>query len=458
MKKKLLVSLLALLALGMPLASCGNTNTGSNTPTKESTNEKEVSRLTVKTMPTKTEYFIGENFDPAGGVITITYTDKSTEDVDLSDSRFTITAPNTSTEGKKNVIVILGNKRVTFQVIVKAETFTVTFDYNYEGSTPTTASVKKGEAVAKPEDPTRENYSFVGWFTEAEVVTEYDFSAIVSANLTLYAKWLDNSKQYINVTFDVNWYGLKVTKTVQKVEKGGTATKIEDPTRKGYDFGGWYTDEDATTAFNFTTALSVDTTLYAKWTRNSEYTGAQTYTFEAEDVSLKGMTGKGLSGTVTEKGMILSTPNIGASNDRVVGYLYKPNLALKFYFYSDIDTTGTFTLRLSEEVQAITFNPSNFRIAANGTVQQYSDMAFTADEVPAQTATNPYAQCKDFVINSNLTIKKGRNSVVLTVANTQTTAGTTFEAAAPLVDCIKIGVTDAVMDWDGNSDLPAKNY
>jgi len=42
-----------------------------------------------------------------------------------------------------------------------------------------------------------------------------------------------------------------------------------DPTKPGHTFGGWYADEELTTAFNFATAITGDTTLYAKWTANS---------------------------------------------------------------------------------------------------------------------------------------------------------------------------------------------
>ncbi len=52
----------------------------------------------------------------------------------------------------------------------------------------------------------------------------------------------------------------------QTIESGAKATKPTDPTREGYTFGGWYTDEACTQAFNFDTAISANITLYAKWT------------------------------------------------------------------------------------------------------------------------------------------------------------------------------------------------
>lgn len=52
----------------------------------------------------------------------------------------------------------------------------------------------------------------------------------------------------------------------QKVLEGQTVTKPEtDPTKENYLFGGWYQDEELTTEFDFTRAITEDTIIYAKW-------------------------------------------------------------------------------------------------------------------------------------------------------------------------------------------------
>lgn len=55
----------------------------------------------------------------------------------------------------------------------------------------------------------------------------------------------------------------------QTVADGATVTQPDNPTYSGYVFGGWYTDETCTTAFDFATAVTTNTTLYAKWTVNT---------------------------------------------------------------------------------------------------------------------------------------------------------------------------------------------
>lgn len=49
----------------------------------------------------------------------------------------------------------------------------------------------------------------------------------------------------------------------------GKLAKPADPTRDGYTFGGWYTDEACTQAYDFSTPVTADLTLYAKWTKNA---------------------------------------------------------------------------------------------------------------------------------------------------------------------------------------------
>lgn len=55
----------------------------------------------------------------------------------------------------------------------------------------------------------------------------------------------------------------------QTTAANGSITKPADPTRDGYTFGGWYADEACTEAYDFSTAVTADMTLYAKWIKNA---------------------------------------------------------------------------------------------------------------------------------------------------------------------------------------------
>lgn len=55
----------------------------------------------------------------------------------------------------------------------------------------------------------------------------------------------------------------------QTTAANGSVAKPADPTRKGYTFAGWYTDEACTEAYDFSVAVTADMTLYAKWVKNA---------------------------------------------------------------------------------------------------------------------------------------------------------------------------------------------
>ena len=77
---------------------------------------------------------------------------------------------------------------------------TVTFATN-GGSATATQSIANTARAAKPADPVRDGYAFAGWFADAKLTAAYDFDAPVTANLTLYAKWVDESTSWTDLIF-----------------------------------------------------------------------------------------------------------------------------------------------------------------------------------------------------------------------------------------------------------------
>lgn len=73
--------------------------------------------------------------------------------------------------------------------------FTVEFDSN-GGTRVESQTVSKGDSATKPKNPTREGYTFKGWYLDLETKDEYDFSDEVKEDIILTAKWVkkDSSK------------------------------------------------------------------------------------------------------------------------------------------------------------------------------------------------------------------------------------------------------------------------
>ena len=78
--------------------------------------------------------------------------------------------------------------RITLYARWQANAYTVDFVTGGGTMQNTEQTVVAGGTVAF-EEPTRENYLFMGWFTDAACTQRYDFSAPVTGDLTLYAKW-----------------------------------------------------------------------------------------------------------------------------------------------------------------------------------------------------------------------------------------------------------------------------
>ena len=66
--------------------------------------------------------------------------------------------------------------------------YTVKFETAH-GTVPPDITVESGQKVAKPEDPTKDGWMFLGWYEDSGLTKEFDFSTLVTADTTLYAAW-----------------------------------------------------------------------------------------------------------------------------------------------------------------------------------------------------------------------------------------------------------------------------
>lgn len=167
---------------------------------------------------------------------------------------------------------------------IEPVTHTVTFDANGgeirdvggDGLTYR-VTVRHGETSNMNFDPPqpysmfRNGYAFVGWFTERDGGIQYaDGVMVFTEDTTLYARWEAVSAATHRVTFDQNGGEFLFGQTVifANVPNGALVTSVSEipiVSRQGYNFKGWYTSLVGGSEFDFTTPITSEMTLYARW-------------------------------------------------------------------------------------------------------------------------------------------------------------------------------------------------
>ncbi len=118
---------------------------------------------------------------------------------------------------------------------------TIKFDTKEGGTEIPDVVQDEGYTVARPADPTRENYRFAGWYLGG---SEYNFDSVVSQDLTIEAKWV----LQCYLVFDLG-YGEESNVYYKTAPKDigltvGTDELKKNPSRAGFKFMGWYTEKD----------------------------------------------------------------------------------------------------------------------------------------------------------------------------------------------------------------------
>ena len=254
--------------------------------------------------------------------------------------------PTNDADTKQNIKIEEG---LTIDVKYDLDEHTLTFETN-GGSAINPVTVRHGNAVARPADPTKDKYTFIGWYADPEFTEEYDFATVLEADKTIYAKFELTStpigdiyvrydvlhiKQLPDGTYDLAnaevehlsakkdttvtavikdyraTHHVNVNRTLSKltdtaiqahpgadgkpvytiltvyydldfhtltfdtmggskiapetVRHGLTVAKPKDPVNGGYIFDGWYPDKTFRHRYDFSTPLTEDITIYAKW-------------------------------------------------------------------------------------------------------------------------------------------------------------------------------------------------
>jgi uncharacterized repeat protein (TIGR02543 family) len=167
------------------------------------------------------------------------------------------------------------------------KTYTVTFRWN-DGTGRTVAAktvIRPAETIEDfPKDPSRTNYEFVAWNTQADGSgSVFTASTTVSADISVYAQWAAPDSSI--VTFMMN-DGTETPWAVKILSPQETTISVfpDNPSRTSYEFAGWNTEPDGGgTAFTASTEVTGSTTVYAQWKPG---TSIQIHLFQPGDPSL----------------------------------------------------------------------------------------------------------------------------------------------------------------------------
>ncbi|MDR0712587.1 MAG: InlB B-repeat-containing protein, partial [Prevotellaceae bacterium] len=144
----------------------------------------------------------------------------------------------------------------------KKDVYTVNFEV--DGVTISTQQVPYGDTTPRPANPTKSSYLFAGWYANANFAALWNFPTdTVTGNMTLYARWIDDTIITYTVAFESNG-GSRVAS--QLVVAGDTVVRPTNPTKDKHKFAGWYANAAFTARWNFPVGtLTSDTMLYARW-------------------------------------------------------------------------------------------------------------------------------------------------------------------------------------------------
>lgn len=176
---------------------------------------------------------------------------------------------------KTITVTTSGAQTTTYSDFITTCTEPSTFTVTYNTNGGTTIDETSGTTLPDPlPTTTKTGYTFAGWYTNSELTIAATAGAAITQNTILYAKWTVNT---YTISFDLKG-GTDGTESIDATY-GEIMPDITKPTRIGYTFGGYWTNEDGTGTqyynqsgkayYNKKWDQDADATLYAKWTANT---------------------------------------------------------------------------------------------------------------------------------------------------------------------------------------------
>ncbi len=185
------------------------------------------------------------------------------------------------------------------------------------------ANIHKGDTLEGVKVPTKEGYTFEGWYLDGE---KFDITTPIEEDLKLEARFTKNK---YTVTFEYD-NGKEDSKL--EVEYGSTIEEPKKPTKKGYTFAGWYNGNEK---YDFNTQVKSNLTLTAKWSEIS----TTSYTVEHYLMGLDGKytevnekeTFNGKIGSIVSPS-VKSYPGFTSPSVENVKVLEDGKLVVKYYY------------------------------------------------------------------------------------------------------------------------------
>lgn len=135
--------------------------------------------------------------------------------------------------------------------------------FNSNGGTKVNSQkVSYNTNATKPQDPVKSGYYFAGWYKDSSFQSKFSFLTEIKKNMTLYAKWVTTKPTTYDVTFVASFGNDPI---IIEVNNGSTVTAPVVTNEESDNLAGWFTDESKQIEFDFSTPITADTVLYAKW-------------------------------------------------------------------------------------------------------------------------------------------------------------------------------------------------
>ncbi|MDO4404902.1 MAG: InlB B-repeat-containing protein [Atopobiaceae bacterium] len=167
---------------------------------------------------------------------------------------------------------------LTLRAIWVGVTHTIAFQTNGGSAIAAEQGIAHGDAARQPANPTREGYTFAGWYVDAACTRPYFFTEPVLEDLTLYAGWKERTYTVIFASYGGTYISQQTVPHVRR------ATRPTNPRMVGYEFVYWYQpswtvvgplgglvaqEDEPTQEYDFDAPVTSDLVLLAQWDEGS---------------------------------------------------------------------------------------------------------------------------------------------------------------------------------------------